>query len=531
MSEPKRRPMPPARPALHPPQRPVRQVATAGPVAEAGSSSAMWVAAGVVLALVGALCLVVVGLLGLHFLGSGSTGDEVEISQNETEIDQALPDDSTPASDEEELPVEVDPVPVIPDPILVEPEPEVQPPLPAEAPSEPPPADRNQPLDDVRQRNLRLVLPAQEVPAAMELAKVYVDSPAECELKLLGAECFASAEGTYRLELKDVDSTRRDWKLLLKPAAGVGSGSPIGTFTLQQQSLSFAWQPIKGNPRSFAFQFCLLQIKVGDQKLSCRLAEPVEAALPPFSIAGGRGSVKIPFPQLMLCDPAHLRLKLSVPQFAGQPFVPGDTLKLGEKIKLKIANSGVPGAAGEAPVELEFQFNKRNTEPELTVGCWADVPRYEISLPMPAKEAKVELKTKHKLADLKGAATAPKKILDEIIKPRAGAEKQKPVAEARVANAQQAALNSPNNFGLQQAWQFESMNLARINNFLAGLRAAEDAANAWLTWIEAMQALQTSLSGETGVQIELFVEIEGEAVTLYRSQAAGIVPPRERGLD
>ena len=516
MSESKRRPMPPARSPLHPPQRPERQAPPSRPAAAPASSHILWVAAGVVLAIVGVLCLVLVGLVGMNFLGSENTGANVEITQNNIPVEDLDEPDPNPL-EKKEPPVEPIPDPVIPAPEHVEPDP-VEPPSPPVEDSGEPSPKTHQPLEDVRQRNLRLALPTQENSAALELTKVYVDSPAQCELKLLGAECFASAEGSYHLEMKDVGDAQRDWKLLLKPAAGVGSGLHIGTFMLQQQLLSFAWQPIKGAPRSFAFQYCLLQIKAGGEALHCRLADPVESALPPFTFAAGRASIKIPFPHLLACDAEHLRLKVAVRQFAEQTFDPGDTLKLKESAKLTILDAGISDENGPAPVTLEFQLHKKTVEPELAVSCFANVPKYELAVPMPPKPAKVDVRYKHKLADLKGASPSPKKVLDDIIKPKASAEKLKLVSEARVANAQQAALNNPNNFALQQAWQLESMNLARIKDYLAELQHVEDAANAWQSWIDAMQTLQTSLSGEAGVQIELFVEIEGEVVTLYRSQ-------------
>jgi len=158
---------------------------------------------------------------------------------------------------------------------------------PAAPPDSPPPPPKppprvSGPFADVSSRNFHLPLPnwnsdtGSDSANEVELAKIRVDSPQECELSLVGTEQMLDAGLTFVMKRED-ERNVRSWQVWAKALGTIGRGQRIATFTLEDECLKFKWDPKAtsvARPRSL--QYCLLEIGVGEDSVRCVLANPDE---------------------------------------------------------------------------------------------------------------------------------------------------------------------------------------------------------------------------------------------------------------
>jgi hypothetical protein len=152
----------------------------------------------------------------------------------------------------------------------------------------PTPATPKDPFEDiVNNKRLKLILPPRggggglsggtAAGGSPNLAKVFVQSPAEMDLQLLGKEAlFGSDAAKVVIEREDAPAAST-WKVVKLPAGALGKKETIGTFKLAGQQLTFAWNPaVQAGAKPDALRHCLLEVSIGGEKRICRLSAPIQ---------------------------------------------------------------------------------------------------------------------------------------------------------------------------------------------------------------------------------------------------------------
>ncbi len=203
------------------------------------------------------------------------------------------PENASPASETPSDPPEtiVDPNPPPDDPPPPPPsivEPISSAPLSSAPPMPTPAAPPQDPFKDiVNNKRLKLILPARAgggglsgggvVGGSPNLAKVYVQSPAEMDLQLLGKEALFGSDAPKIVIERDDAGAVRTWKVVKLPAGALGKKETIGTFKLAGQQLTFAWNPaVQPGAKPDALRHCLLEVSIGGEKRICRLSAPIQ---------------------------------------------------------------------------------------------------------------------------------------------------------------------------------------------------------------------------------------------------------------
>jgi hypothetical protein len=203
------------------------------------------------------------------------------------------PENTAPAPEITNDPPEavVDPNPPPDDP--APPPPSVVEPISSATPSSSPPpmpipvAPRD-PFDDiVNNKRLKLILPPRGGAGGLSagpgaggspnLAQVYVQSPAEMDLQLLGKEALFGSDAPKIVIEREDEGPARTWRVVKLPAGALGKKETIGTFKLAGQQLTFAWNPaVQPGAKPDALRHCLLEVSIGGEKRICRLSAPIQ---------------------------------------------------------------------------------------------------------------------------------------------------------------------------------------------------------------------------------------------------------------
>ncbi len=244
-----------------------------------------------------------------------------------------------------------------------------------------PSAPPNDPFEDIVNKNQLLKLPVKAGSGGLStdastgatsglLAMVFVQSAQECDLTLSGAEAAfgKTLAENITLEVNDKERTRT-WTVTRLPVGGAGNKTPLGTFKLDQQKLTFAWDgkaPLSARPD--ALRYCLLEVKINGESKLCRLSPPISSdairldKLPRVSFELPRAESAV------LPDPASLLLEIQPRDFAGQieqrPSVP---INVGaEQIIMMRGGNGKQGPLLQLSVSFAFDKDKEK-ERTLTV--------------------------------------------------------------------------------------------------------------------------------------------------------------------
>ena len=150
----------------------------------------------------------------------------------------------------------------------------------------PPRSPSKDPFEDIVQnKKLKLILPqrpgmggrtAGTGSASPLLANVYVQSPAEMDLRLLGKEAVFGSDAAKVVIEREDKQPASTWRVVKLPAGALGKKEEIGAFKLESQKLSFQWnRSVQAGARPDSLRHCLLEVNIGGQKQICSLTEPI----------------------------------------------------------------------------------------------------------------------------------------------------------------------------------------------------------------------------------------------------------------
>jgi GTPase-associated protein 1 len=197
----------------------------------------------------------------------------------------------------------------------------------------PPP---KKPFEDILKRNRRLPLPKRvsrlgKSAESVELAKLFVDSAENCELTIIGSHKVLGGKNTFVTRPKNGSEELCSWDVHYK-SDSPGKPTPVGTFTLAGQALSFQWD---GKASKAAepgkLQYCLLEIKVGEERQKCILSDPSEAEPLTLHLAlkNRNRLAEIPIPSENIPYKEFLRLDLKLEGFPEHTLSNASDLKVG----------------------------------------------------------------------------------------------------------------------------------------------------------------------------------------------------------
>jgi len=247
------------------------------------------------------------------------------------------------------------PVPLEPPPAPQPPLPDAQPPPPPSEPPEPepdvpsPPTPR-EPFDVIEANNRLISLQPRDAkpPEAgpVDVAQIFVDSAALCELALAGAEIVLDRGIRFEVACRDTADGTRTWTVGVKVEFGLSKSRAIAVFSLKDGCLKFAWLPTAASSLGpLRLPFCLLRLKVGEKTIDCFLRKPDE--VPPVKIDGTTrtDTCMIAVDPRALPPEAHLRVELAPEGFPQHEIDPDAAFKLGQTgtVRFLDPSSGDPG--------------------------------------------------------------------------------------------------------------------------------------------------------------------------------------------
>jgi hypothetical protein len=227
------------------------------------------------------------------------------------------------------------------------------------------------PFEDIVRKNQTLKLPAKAGSGGLStsvaaggsnlLALVFVQSPLECELTLVGAEAAfgKTLAGNISLEVDDKGNSRT-WTVTRMPVGGAGSKTPLGTFKLEQHKLTFQWDgKAPSSARPEALRYCLLDIKVNGETKLCRLSPPVMGE-PVRLDKMPRVAYELPkADSATLPDPANLLLEIQPQDFPGEVEVrPTIPVNVGQEQLIFVRGGKEKGPVVQLKVDFTFDKDK-----------------------------------------------------------------------------------------------------------------------------------------------------------------------------
>ena len=205
---------------------------------------------------------------------------------------------------------------------------------------------------DILERDRRLLLPELGVEGPVELAKVLVDSPFECELSLHGAEVVLETGRSLTVDQVDVDDGRK-WNVSMK--VGIGKARPIAVFSLLGRSLTFQWNTARSLfPGVEYLRYCLLTLKSKGESVSCFLSEPRDVESPKLSFHRQQHVVGLPLEARWQSQSEHLRIDLEFANFPRHESDRCEDLRKKEVATVRFPHAGV-GEFVKLEVWLEIE--------------------------------------------------------------------------------------------------------------------------------------------------------------------------------
>lgn len=218
---------------------------------------------------------------------------------------------------------------------------------PGSQPSQAPPP--RGPFAEIESKGRMVLLPplqtALKEPEAGEVARILVDSPASCQLSLLGDEVVLKSGFNFLVDCEDDDDGERRWTISLKNALALDKPQPIGVFTLRDKSLRFAWQPALSGPvHSESLELCLLHLEAEGASIDCLLRQPLK--IDPLKIDGNvsQGTIRIPVDIRVRPPVEHLRVRFTPENFPEHRIDPQAVVGLGGicRVRIEDPRTGTP---------------------------------------------------------------------------------------------------------------------------------------------------------------------------------------------
>jgi len=230
-------------------------------------------------------------------------------------------------------------------------------------PTDAPVEQSHKPFGHIRALEYRLKLPKASTPGSLtpsstsspkfeELAKLYVDTQAECDIKLRGNEVDSQSDRdiiTRRAEKDGVVS----WTILAKFKSSLNDPKEVGTFQLKDQSLQFRW----GKDPEVPLQLCLLDITVRGQTQTCSLIHPEEMPAVQMDFHERVHRIDLKLPNEL---PVRLDVSFEGEGFGDVRIEKGQGLKRGEKAVIRIPNPNGIGQKQFIEIETTFEMNSTN---------------------------------------------------------------------------------------------------------------------------------------------------------------------------
>jgi len=384
-----------------------------------------------------------------------------------------------------------------------------QSPKPAENPPqkpEPQPPKKQDPFEDIIKKHKR-VLPLPELNRAgggssepQELAKLFVPPGVDCRLSVLGSDKVLDKGRSFQVNRKDAHGTRT-WTVIQK-VKNVPVTQDIGSFTLTDDSLKFQWdENAKYVTLAPKLQYCVLDIRVGEQSERCTLTKPKEV------------------------ESAKLEL------FSKQPRVDldlaPDTVPNLELLRLELQPQGFPKHNQHQALAFETFLNIRKK-----IEGFEQTGRQRLTRGVLDNHRKVW--TEEKVAGLKAKLDKIQGRIQEIERiaqqHREDAATMKAEIHRRAPRegAPQSTVEDHKRFVREtsdkiQQWSSEDAvrhteMLDLQETELPPVKEAFDKADGQLRWRQAVEKLVDELANKGDLQYRVYVEIEGQKVGLIQSR-------------
>ena len=396
-------------------------------------------------------------------------------------------------------------------------------------------------------RDRRLVLPEPGAADPVELAKVRVDSPTECELSLHGMEIVFESGRTLTVEQADADNART-WTIQVK--AVVSRGQPIALFSLTGQSLTFQWMTARGASRNAEqLRYCLLKLKAKGESVSCFLNKPREVDPLQLGFRSHEQSIDIPLDSHWLSRAEHLHIDLKFVNFPPHEVNQSEDLGPKEIATVHLSSLGVePVAAPIANPRANPIANPRvnlraesEAKPEPEFQIIEDIVQMEVWFEV-GRECKLCFKTlghPEKLGDGTDSEGDEKinsswltKQVNESQKFKGKAREWQNKIEAELNRvmgekeklARFAAMTSLTSTQRMELKSHEEkvareLRVAQDANTLNAARI--EAAASTDVWLDNLRRVLKVIETDGRIEFRLYVEIENEQIALLQTSGAG----------
>jgi len=218
------------------------------------------------------------------------------------------------------------------------------------------------PCDEIRLHQRRtLALPplSRLRPSTpVKVARVSVDSANDCRLSLLGQEVAFGQGVSIFLNVENPDDTIRTWVVMLDDRRVPGGTQRLGTFALENRSLTYRWERSATTEDRERLGFCLLRVEAQGDSVVCFLRPPVEVEPAEINLQKRPRPITVPLRAQFLPAARHLRVDFALEgPLAGQRGV-AKGVEVGEPGILRIPVA-TPGGAPAREDRNEIAGNAR----------------------------------------------------------------------------------------------------------------------------------------------------------------------------
>ena len=472
----------------------------------------------------------------------------------------SVPPAQGPETMPQAMPGEPPPTGLVPPSVPPEPAPAPQPPLPDAEPSQPPaePAEPEadvpspptpdptedvpspptpdptgdapagsaprEPFDAIEAKNRLVAIPPpgpkSHEAGPVDVAQIFVDSAAVCELALAGGEIVLDKGLRFQVECIDAPDGTRTWTVLVRTEFGFVEGQAIAVFSLKDRLLKFVWTPTPaGSLGPLRLPFCLLRLKVGEKTVDCFLRKPDE--VPPAKIDGAAriGTYTIAVDPRALPPEEHLRVELAPEGFPKHEIDPDTAWKLGQTGTVRFLDPS-SGETGVLDVEVVCRVAD-----QLSL-------RYEIFGYPHTVRRDGHVEVRRTQMDRKRTEEQQR----EWSRRKAAAERDLTVSETRKTSLDQqkadleqsrprsvSSSSSSISYRLYQEYlarkSMLSLELAAVEQRVENCKQIVAAAEAGEDWAKNVTEIFDQLETGGSLGLCLYVEIEGEKVELLRTNS------------
>ena len=391
---------------------------------------------------------------------------------------------------------------------------------------DPPPPKERPPFEDIKKRNR--VLPLPELRQGIggpsgpkELAKLYVGSPDDCQLSIVGSEHVLQRGRSFETSRNDTDGTPT-WTVVSE-VKNVPATQGIGSFTLKGDSLMFQWDAKgKSATQSGKLQYCLLDIRVREESERCILTKPKEVDSVKADVLGSP-QVELPLDPDWLSKLDLLRLDLRLEGFPRHELKKAAGVKAGDNALIRILSP----EGDESFIEIKVSYFAKQQEcllleafvmvppptgPQLqeATGDWLRKGSLEWNTER-VKKLDADLdETRKSIRDHQRELDELSGRVAQLKLDRARARGLNPAKEAQLA-IEISQIDERLRPAIQQALQ-------KLKAEESSAQQSRDAAEQLRQSFETLNEVFAKLKAEGIIDYRVYAEIEGEKVGLIQSK-------------